>query len=76
MRTRLLLALAHAEVCLGTTALAYIEETRAYFLARPRTPDWEIAFADAQAWHEGFAAIARDEDREVVQRVFRSVPRP
>jgi len=95
MRALTLLALAHARAGLGTTALAYAEEARAYFLARPGTPDWEIAIihvvhacaasaAGAVAKHadsyaEGtraFAAIVRDEDREVVQRVLRHVPAP
>jgi hypothetical protein len=68
---------------------------RAYFLASPGTPDWEIAFTHVvhgyAAWAAGakesharsyalgthaVAAIANDEDREVVQRVFRHVPAP
>ena len=95
MRARTLLALAHARSGLGTTALAYADEVRAYFLARPDTPDWEIAFAHvihafaasaagdrelhARSHANGeqaMAAIASDQDRDVVQRVFELVPPP
>lgn len=95
MRALMLLALAHAQAGLGTTALAYAEEMRAYFLASPNTPDGELAFAHVihayAAWTAGareshahshaqavqaIAKIARDEDRDLVERVFRQVPRP
>lgn len=95
MRAQMLLALAHAQAGLGRTALAYADEARAYFLARPGTPDWETAFvhvahadaarvagaADAYARSYAFArqaiaAIEKQEDREMVERVFRYVPAP
>ena len=95
MRALMLLAQVHAMVGLGTTALAYADEVRAYFTAGPDTPDWEIAFthvvhahaawaADARELHarsyaigeQAIAAIANDEDRDIVQRVFRNVPTP
>jgi hypothetical protein len=95
MRAIMLLAQAHAQAGLGTTALAYADEVRAYFLASPSTPDWEIAFthvvhayaawaADAKDLHarsyaiaaKATAAIAKDEDRDIVQRVLRNVPTP
>jgi hypothetical protein len=44
MRALMLLAHAHALAGLGTSALSYAEEMRSYFLARPDTPDWELAF--------------------------------
>lgn len=47
MRALMLLACAHAHVGLGASALAFAEEMRAYFLARPDTPDWELAFVHA-----------------------------
>jgi len=95
MRALMLLAQAHAQAGLGTTALAYADEVRAYFLASPNAPDWEIAFTHVihahAAWAAGarelharsyasgaqaIAAIASDEDRDIVQRVFRNVPTP
>lgn len=95
MRALMLLAQAHAQAGLGTTALAYADEVRAYFLASSSTPDWEIAFTHVvhahAAWAAGakelharsyatgaqaIAAIANDEDRDIVQRVFRNVPAP
>jgi hypothetical protein len=44
MRARMLLAHAHAMAGLGRTALQFADEMRAYFLAAPDTPDWELAF--------------------------------
>jgi hypothetical protein len=93
MRALMLLAQAHAQAGLGTTALAFAEEMRPYFLAAPGTPDWERAFAYIvhahAAWAAGatddharsyanaaaaVAAIADEEDRKIVQRVFRHLP--
>ena len=95
MRAVMLLAEAHAKAGLGTTALAYAQEMRRYFLAAPGTPDWEIAFTHVVHAHAASAAGARDlhahsyaealravaaigdeEDRSIVQRVFRHVPAP
>lgn len=95
MRALMLLAQAHAQAGLGTTALAFAEEMRAYFLSAARTPDWEIAFTHAvhayAAWAarskdqhaeshakavQAIAAIAGEEDRDIVQRVLRHVPAP
>lgn len=95
MRALMLLAEAHAQAGLGTTALAYADEMRAYFLGVPSTPDWEVAFvhvvhahaawaAKAKERHaqsyaqavQAVAAIANEEDRAIVQRVFRHVPGP
>ena len=44
IRAVMLLAQAHAMAGLGTSALAYADEMRSYFLALPGTPDWELAF--------------------------------
>lgn len=95
MRALALLALAHARTGLGPTAMAYADDVRAYFLSRPGTPDWEVAFTHVTqafaasaagdresharshaAAEQAIAALATDEDRDVVQRVFRHVPRP
>lgn len=95
MRALMLLAEAHAKAGLGSTALAYADEVRSYFLAAPSTPDWEVAFthvvhahaasaAGALAEHarsyaeavQAIAAVADEEDRAIVQRVFRHVPAP
>ena len=95
MRACMLLAQAHAQAGLGSSALAYAERMRAYFLFAPDTPDWERAFthvvhahaaaaAGARQQHaESYAnaqaallAIADDEDRAIVERVFRHVPKP
>jgi nicotinamide mononucleotide (NMN) deamidase PncC len=56
MRATMLLAEAHALAGHGATALAYAREMRAYFLARPDTPDWEIAFAHTVHAHAAHAA--------------------
>jgi hypothetical protein len=95
MRACMLLAQAHARAGLGSSALAYPERMRAFFLFAPDTPDWERSFshvvhADAaaaagarQQHAESYAnaqaallAIADDEDRAIVERVFRHVPKP
>jgi hypothetical protein len=93
MRAVMLLALAHAMTGLGTTALAYADEMRAYFLAMQSTPDWELAFVHAiyayaasaagsveQHAHsyalaaKAVEAIANEDDRTIVERVYRHVP--
>ncbi|HMF27372.1 MAG TPA: hypothetical protein VKE42_01285, partial [Candidatus Cybelea sp.] len=95
MRALMLLAQAHAQAGLGTSALAYADEMKAYFLASPSTPDWEVAFTHVvhsySAWAakateqharsyaqalQAVAAIADEEDRAIVERVFRHVPAP
>lgn len=60
MRALMLLALAHAQAGLGTTALAYADEMRAYFLTSPSTPDWEIAFTHVVHAYAAWAADARE----------------
>ena len=56
MRALMLLAQAHAVAGLGKTALAYADEMRSYFLAAPKTPDWELAFVHAIHAHAASAA--------------------
>ena len=58
MRALMLLAQAHAQAGLGATALAYASEMRAYFLAAPGTPDWEVAFTHVVHAHAASAAGA------------------
>lgn len=95
LRARMLLAHVHALVGHGATALALAEDMRREFLARPDTPDWELAFVHAIHAHAAYAAgdahghaeshrraadvlaaIADEEDRELVARSFRQVPLP
>ena len=47
MRSTMLLAQVHALAGDGGRALAYATQMRQFFLARPDTPDWELAFAHA-----------------------------
>ena len=55
MRATMLLAEVHALLAMGTSALAYAAEMRAYFLGR-ETPDWEVALAHAVYAHAAHAA--------------------
>ena len=55
MRATLLLAAVHALLGFGTSAFAFAEETRDYFLAR-ETADWELAFV--HSIHAHAAAVA------------------
>jgi nicotinamide mononucleotide (NMN) deamidase PncC len=63
MRAAMLLAEAHALAGHGATALAYAREMRAYFVGRPDTPDWEIAFTHAVHAHAARAAGEQGEHR-------------
>lgn len=59
-RALMLLAQAHAVAGLGSSALLYAERMRAYFLAAPSTPDWELAFTHAIHAHAAHAAGRTD----------------
>jgi hypothetical protein len=61
MRALMLLAMAHAKVGLGATALAYANEMRSYFLSRSDTPDWEVAFTHVVHAHAASVAGAQDQ---------------
>lgn len=63
MRARMLLALAHARAGLGTTALAYIDEVRAWFATRADVADMETAFA--HVIHAYAASAAGDRAKHV-----------
>lgn len=59
MRALMLLAEAHAKTGLGSSALAYADEMRAYFLGVSETPDWELAFVHVIHAHAASAAQAK-----------------
>lgn len=59
MRALMLLAEAHAKAGLGTTALAFAEAMRAYFLGLADTPDWELAFVHVIHAHAASTAQAK-----------------
>jgi len=63
MRATMLLAEVHALVGMGERALAYAEQTRAYFLAG-ETPDWEVALAHAIYAHAAHVAGRAGEHRD------------
>lgn len=67
MRATMLLAEVHALLGHGATALAFADEMRAYFLPRPETPDWELAFTHAIHAHCAHAAGRRALHRESYQ---------
>jgi hypothetical protein len=64
MRATMLLAEVNAALGHGETALALAEEMRTYFLGRPETPDWELAFTHAIHAHCAHAAGRLPEHRE------------
>lgn len=55
MRATMLLAEVHALLGLGSSAVAYAEEMRDYFLGRD-TPDWELAFTHTIYAHAAHSA--------------------
>lgn len=73
MRALMLLAQAHAQAGLGTTALAYAEEMRAYFLAAADTPDWEIAFTHVIHAHAAWSAKAFDQHEHSYAQAVQAV---
>src|SRR5215475_14226877 len=64
MRAVMLLAQAHAMAGLGTSALAYADEMRAYFLGAPGTPDWELAFVHTVHAHAASVAGSAEQHLE------------
>lgn len=56
MRATMLLALAHAVVGHGDTAIRYADEMRTFFLAKTDAPDWELAYTHTV--HAQAAAVA------------------
>jgi len=63
MRAVMLLAQAHAMAGLGTSALAYADEMRSYFLAMLSTPDWELAFVHTV--HAYAASVAGSAEQQL-----------
>ena len=61
MRALMLVALTHAKVGRGATALAYADEMRSYFLGQSAAPDWEVAFTHVVHAHAASAAGAGDQ---------------
>lgn len=83
-RALMLLAQAHAMAGLGPSALLYANEMRAYFLAEPSTPDWELAFTHAVhanaahaagelALHESSYALAESAIRAISREEDRAI---
>ena len=63
-RALMLLAQAHAMAGLGSSALAYADEVRNYFLAKPDVPDWELAFVHTVHAHAASAAGSAQQHAE------------
>ena len=60
MRATMLLAEVHALLGHGKTALSLATQMRSFFLGRPDTPDWELAFT--HAIHAHCAQVAAEVD--------------
>jgi|GEM_PF-255923 len=73
MRAVMLLAQAHAMAGLGTSALAYADEMRSYFLARPGTPDWELAFVHTVHAYAASVAGAAEQHAESYLQAARAL---
>jgi hypothetical protein len=73
MRALMLLAQAHAQVGLGTTALAYADEVRTYFLGSTDTPDWEVAFTHVVHAHAAWAARSGEQHAHSYSRAVQAV---
>lgn len=73
MRARMLLAQAHAQCGLGVTALRWAEDMRTYFLGKPDTPDWEIAFAHVVHARAAWAAASRDAHAASCREALRAI---
>jgi len=73
MRAVMLLAQAHAMAGLGSSALAYADEMRSYFLARPSTPDWELAFVHTVHAYAASVAGSAEQHSESYVRAARAL---
>jgi hypothetical protein len=73
MRAVMLLAQAHAMAGLGSSALAYANEMRAYFLAKPSTPDWELAFVHTVHAHAASVAGSAAQHSESYAQAARAL---
>jgi hypothetical protein len=73
MRAVMLLAQAHAMAGLGTSALAYADEMRSYFLAMPGTPDWELAFVHTVHAHAASIAGSAEQHAESYLQATRAL---
>jgi hypothetical protein len=73
MRAVMLLAQAHAMAGLGSSALAYADEMRSYFLGRPSTPDWELAFVHTVHAYAASVAGAAEQHSESYVRAAKAL---
>ena len=73
MRALMLLAQAHARAGLGTTALAYAGEVRAYFVGNSGTPDWEVAFTHVVHAHAAWSAADREQHAQSYAQAVEAV---
>ena len=75
MRAFMLLAAAHARADLGTSAFAYAEEIRRYFLGSAATPDWETAFTHVVHAHAACAAGKSEQHAQSYRAALEAVAR-
>jgi hypothetical protein len=73
MRSAMLLAEVHAALGHGAAAMRYAGTMRDYFLNKPDTPDWEIAFAHLVHAHAAHAAGNLAEHRRAYEKAARAV---
>ena len=73
MRALMLLAQAHSLAGLGSSALAYADEVRTFFLAKPDVPDWELAFVHTVHAHAAGAAGSAKQHAESYAQASRAL---
>jgi len=73
MRSAMLLAEVHAALGHGDIAMRYAQTVRDYFLGKPDTPDWEIAFTHLVYAHAAHAAGDSAEHRRAYEEAVRAV---
>ncbi|WP_053076618.1 hypothetical protein [Caenimonas sp. SL110] len=73
MRATMCLALVHALLGHGKTALAMAQEMRDYFLPRADTPDWELAFTHAIYAHAAHVAGDEAAHRSAYQEAVKAI---
>lgn len=73
MRSAMLLAEVHAALGHGATAMRYAVMVRDYFLGKPDTPDWEIAFTHLVYAHAAHATGDAAAHRNAYEEARRAV---
>ena len=73
MRAAMLLAEVHAAVGHGETAMRHAKPMREYFLGKPETPDWEIAFTHLVYAHAAHAVADKSTHRAAYEQASRAV---